>query len=70
MKKQIDDYPQLTLMTTLRDLPSVEQILQTQIAAELIARNGRPLTLTAIRSTLDEIRARFKTDPEACFALN
>ncbi len=51
-------------MTTLRDLPSVEQILQTQIAAELIARNGRPLTLTAIRSALDEIRARFKMDPE------
>lgn len=51
-------------MTTLRNLPSVEQILQTQIAAELIARNGRPLTLNAIRSTLDEIRARFKTDPE------
>ncbi|MBC7879377.1 MAG: L-seryl-tRNA(Sec) selenium transferase [Anaerolineales bacterium] len=51
-------------MTTLRNLPSVEQILQTQIAAELIARNGRPLTLNAIRSTLDEIRARFKMDPE------
>ncbi len=51
-------------MTMLRDLPSVEQILQTQIAAELIARSGRPLTLTAIRLTLDEIRARFKTDPE------
>ncbi|MBL8076466.1 MAG: L-seryl-tRNA(Sec) selenium transferase [Anaerolineales bacterium] len=47
-------------MTTLRDLPSVEQILQTQAAADLIVRFGRPLTLEALRSTLDEIRARFK----------
>lgn len=48
-------------MITLRDLPSVEQILQTETAAELIARYGRPLTLTAIRSTLDKIRARFNS---------
>jgi L-seryl-tRNA(Ser) seleniumtransferase len=46
-------------MTTLRDLPSVEELLQTKTAAELIARFGRPLTLTAIRETLDKIRARF-----------
>ena len=46
-------------MTTLRDLPSVDQLLQTQTAAELIARYGRPLTLSAIRETLDNIRARF-----------
>ena len=52
-------------MTKLRDLPSVEQLLQTQTAAELIARFGRPLTLTAIRSALDEARARFKLNPES-----
>jgi L-seryl-tRNA(Ser) seleniumtransferase len=46
-------------MTTLRDLPSVEELLQTKAAAELISRFGRPLTLTAIRETLDTIRARF-----------
>ena len=46
-------------MTTLRDLPSVEELLQTKTAAELIAQYGRPLTLTAIRETLDKIRARF-----------
>ncbi len=46
-------------MKTLRDLPSVEELLQTKTAAELIARYGRPLTLTAIRETLDKIRARF-----------
>jgi L-seryl-tRNA(Ser) seleniumtransferase len=48
-------------MTTLRDLPSVDELLQTKTAAELIARFGRPLTLTAIRETLDKIRARFSS---------
>ncbi len=52
-------------MTTLRELPAVEQILQTQTAAELIAKFGRPLTLIAIRSVLDETRTRFKLDPES-----
>jgi L-seryl-tRNA(Ser) seleniumtransferase len=46
-------------MTTLRDLPSVEELLQTQTCAELVAQYGRPLTLSAIRETLDKIRARF-----------
>jgi len=48
-------------MMTLRSLPSVEELLQTQTAAELIARFGRPLTLTGIRETLDKIRARFSS---------
>lgn len=48
-------------MTTLRDLPSVEQILQTQAAADLIVQFGRPLTLDALRSTLDGIRTRFQS---------
>jgi L-seryl-tRNA(Ser) seleniumtransferase len=47
------------MMTTLRDLPSVEELLQTQTAAELIAQYGRILTLSAIRETLDKIRTRF-----------
>lgn len=51
-------------MTTLRDLPSVEGLLQTETSAHLIAQFGRPLTLDAIRQTLDSIRARFKTGPE------
>jgi L-seryl-tRNA(Ser) seleniumtransferase len=42
----------------LHGLPSVEQILQTQLAAELIASYGRPLTLQAIRSALEEQRSR------------
>jgi L-seryl-tRNA(Ser) seleniumtransferase len=39
-------------------LPSVEQLLQTEPAAVLIASYGRPLSLQAIRSTLDLVRAR------------
>ena len=50
-------------MTSLRDLPSVEQILQN--ANQLIAEFGRPLTLDALRLTLDENRTRFKTKPDA-----
>ncbi|HSM70989.1 MAG TPA: L-seryl-tRNA(Sec) selenium transferase [Anaerolineales bacterium] len=50
-------------MNSLRDLPSMEQLLQS--ATDLIDEYGRPLTLDALRATLDETRARFKTDPEA-----
>jgi len=58
-------------MTSLRDLPSVEQLLQA--ATRLIEAYGRPLTLDALRVTLDETRARFRlalsrsegTQPEA-----
>ncbi len=51
-------------MTTLRNLPSVEQLLQTETTARLIAHFGRPLTLDALRNTLDDIRTRFKLNPE------
>ena len=49
----------------LRGLPSVEQLLQTRLAAELIANYGRPLTLQAIRSSLDEVRRRISKGGEA-----
>ncbi len=49
-------------MTSLRNLPSVEQLLQQ--AADLIAAYGRPLTLHALRASLDDVRARFKLHPE------
>jgi L-seryl-tRNA(Ser) seleniumtransferase len=49
-------------MNQLNNLPSVEQLLQTQTAAELIAAYGRPLTLDAIRVSLDEVRVRLKLD--------
>ena len=48
----------------LRGLPSVEQLLQTQLAAELIASYGRPLTLQAIRIVLDLVRVRASTASE------
>jgi L-seryl-tRNA(Ser) seleniumtransferase len=47
-------------MTSLRDLPSVDQLLHTARANNLIEVYGRPLTLDALRQTLDETRARFK----------
>jgi L-seryl-tRNA(Ser) seleniumtransferase len=49
-------------MNSLRDLPSMERLLQN--ATHLIGTYGRPLTLDALRLTLDETRARFKSDPE------
>lgn len=49
-------------MTSLRDLPSIERLLQN--AAHLIETYGRPLTIDALRTTLDEIRVRFQLDPQ------
>jgi L-seryl-tRNA(Ser) seleniumtransferase len=45
----------------LRGLASVEQLLQTQLAAELIANYGRPLTLQAIRCVLENVRTNAST---------
>ena len=50
-------------MISLRDLPSVEQLLKN--ADNLIHEFGRPLTLDALRQTLEDARARFKVGPEA-----
>ena len=49
-------------MSSLRDLPSVEELLQR--ATNLIDAYGRPLTLDAIRLTLDEARVRFQLEPD------
>ncbi|MBI3737480.1 MAG: L-seryl-tRNA(Sec) selenium transferase [Chloroflexi bacterium] len=49
------------MTTILQNIPSVEQLLQTKRAMDLIATYGRPLTLDALRSTLDETRARIKS---------
>ena len=50
-------------MTSLRDLPSVEQLLQK--ADDYIRIYGRPLTLEALRLTLEEARMRFQEIPAA-----
>ncbi len=49
----------------LRTIPSVEQLLQTRLAAELIADFGRPLALQAIRVILDDIRQQISAGTEA-----
>ncbi|MBN1148367.1 MAG: L-seryl-tRNA(Sec) selenium transferase [Anaerolineales bacterium] len=49
-------------MNSLRDLPSVDQLLQTPQAQEWIAAYGRPLTVEAVRRALDEVRARYSQD--------
>ncbi len=51
-------------MPDLRSLPSTEQLLQTKLAAELIAAFGRPLTLQAIRLSVDDIRKDFAAGSE------
>ena len=53
------------MTTILKSIPSVEQLLQTPQARDLIATYGRPLTLDALRSVLDEMRARIRSDPQA-----
>lgn len=40
----------------LRQLPGVDQLLQTSVASGLIAAYGRPATLTAVRWSLDQAR--------------
>ena len=49
-------------MTSLRDLPSIEQLLQR--SDHLIREFGRPLTLESFRLTLEEARAHFQLKPE------
>ena len=48
-------------MTSLRDLPSIDQLLQK--SNHLIAEFGRPLTLDALRSRLDDVRQQFREQP-------
>jgi len=50
-------------MTQLRNLPSVDQLLQH--ADDLLKKFGRPLTLDALRLALNETRTRLKTDAES-----
>lgn len=46
-------------MKSLRDIPSVDVILRNPLAAEWIDSFGRPLTLMAIRQTLDDVRSNY-----------
>jgi L-seryl-tRNA(Ser) seleniumtransferase len=49
-------------MSNLRDLPSVDLIIQTPQVQEWIVSYGRPLTIDAIRSVLSQVRSRFAQD--------
>lgn len=44
----------------LESLPSVDTLLRRQMAAELVAQYGRPVTLDAIRVVLDEVREYYE----------
>ena len=47
-------------MNDLRFLPSVNKLLETQIAAGLSVAYGRPLTLDALRTALEQARSSFQ----------
>jgi len=47
---------------SLRSLPSVDQLLQ--VSGPLVAAFGRPLTLTALRTVLDEARVEIRAGQE------
>jgi L-seryl-tRNA(Ser) seleniumtransferase len=46
-------------MADLRAIPSVEKLLQIKQSEQLIETYGRPLTILAIRNTLDDIRVHY-----------
>ncbi len=46
-------------MPSLRDLPSVDQLLQQPLVSSWITEFGRPLTLDALRQSLSEARADY-----------
>ena len=48
-------------MTSLRDLPSVDQLLQVPQTQEWMVAYGRPLTIDAIRCVLDDVRQNYST---------
>ena len=52
MASEVKDVQQI-----LRELPSVDHLLQTPVAVDLIAEFGRALTVEALRHTLDEQRS-------------
>jgi L-seryl-tRNA(Ser) seleniumtransferase len=49
-------------MSDLRLLPSVDQLLQTDLVVRYISDFGRPLTLDSIRVVLDEVRSGYSPE--------
>jgi L-seryl-tRNA(Ser) seleniumtransferase len=52
-------------MSRFANLPSVESLLQTAVAAGLSTRYGRPLTVDAIRLAVDDARGRLRAESDA-----
>jgi L-seryl-tRNA(Ser) seleniumtransferase len=52
------------IMSELRRLPSVDALLRTEQAVELIEQNGRELTVEAIRQVLDDARNRLSKNSQ------
>jgi len=48
-----------TMVSDLRALPSINDLLVSALGAALIQTYGRPLTLAALRAALDEVRTAF-----------
>ena len=46
-------------MRELRQIPSVDQLIKTKPITDCISEYGRPLTLQAIRTVLEEVRLRY-----------
>jgi L-seryl-tRNA(Ser) seleniumtransferase len=53
------------MMINLQTIPSIEQLLQIPKTKDLVSTYGRPLTLDALRVTLEEVRARLKRNPDS-----
>src|SRR5487761_1284593 len=53
----------------LRNIPSVEAILNREPLRELAGRLGRQPVLEAARSALEQLRQRIRLDPEAGFSV-
>ena len=54
----------LNKMPDLRSLPSVDLLLQDPLVLTWIKTYGRPLTVEAIRFTLDQVRQQYPLDPQ------
>ena len=52
-------------MINLQTIPSIEKILQTSKAQSLMTVYGRPLTMDALRKTLEEVRGDLELNPTA-----
>jgi L-seryl-tRNA(Ser) seleniumtransferase len=50
----------MTMSERLRELPSVDELLKTSQASELIDAYGRPQTLEALRQALSDLRAQIR----------